>query len=219
MYAVDADVWVLTETHDSLGPGSDYAAVHASQRPFGSDGVVEGSRWVSIWSRHGFVEAEIAVGDRERTVACIVDFEGRRLVIYGTVLPWTNDSERDGMEAELSRQAPEWLSLPTEHDASFCLAGDFNVNLGGPHYYGSNASKEAVATRLRDADLVAMTDFERTKDRRPDYGIIDHIALSSDLAPSATLVDLWGPRTEDGRPMSDHSGVCIEISRAARVGE
>lgn len=45
---VAADVWVLTETHDSITPGAGHAAVSTT----GSDRMHwPGERWVTIWSR------------------------------------------------------------------------------------------------------------------------------------------------------------------------
>lgn len=62
----DADVWVLTETHDRLDLQSEgYAAV--SSAPTRDD---EG-RWVTIWTRFP-VLAPIQTDDKERTTAAIV---------------------------------------------------------------------------------------------------------------------------------------------------
>ena len=49
---------------------------------------------------------------------------------------------------------PEWAALPVDHDAVGCVAGDFNANIGGPHYYGSTDSKLAIAECLAAAKLI-----------------------------------------------------------------
>lgn len=84
--AVDADIWVLTETHDGLGPGDAVDVAHAAQRPMTHDNVVLGSRWVSIWSRWPIAE-RLELTDPERTAACVIDRGGQPLIVYGTVLP------------------------------------------------------------------------------------------------------------------------------------
>src|SRR5665647_2911689 len=81
---VDADVWVLTETHDSVSPGPGYSAVSAGQpdRPGEPD-----ERWATIWSRLP-IEPLPPTRDVARSVAALVHpTTGRPLVIYGTVLP------------------------------------------------------------------------------------------------------------------------------------
>ena len=63
---------------------------------------VAGSRWASIWSRKPLTP--VAVSDPERTTAALVDLGGAKLLVYGTVLPWYTDAERDGMSNELAAQ-------------------------------------------------------------------------------------------------------------------
>ena len=95
MAKVDADVWVLTETHDSLSlTQSGYRPIHGEQRPVG-DGqhrnIMAGSRWVSIWSRLPISRIELAPGDPRRH-CCI---------------------RRDPLEAMLDSCAgPGWTRLP-----------------------------------------------------------------------------------------------------------
>ena len=129
--------WHLRAHRDPrfLSPGRDDGPVHATHRSGAARDIVDGSRWVSIWYRRAFHQA----GPRKRSTwseqprVSLTPTAGRYFV-YGTVLPWTSDTERGGMSAELARQAPEWTSLPKMHDAQCCLAGDLTVNLGGPHF-------------------------------------------------------------------------------------
>ena len=48
MQAVDADVWILTETHVDHGPGDGYQSVHTPAFP---ERRPESERWVGIWSK------------------------------------------------------------------------------------------------------------------------------------------------------------------------
>jgi endonuclease/exonuclease/phosphatase family metal-dependent hydrolase len=212
MAEYDADVWILTETHDDLSPGPDYKAVHARQRADEARDVVEGSRWVSVWSRVGFLARAIPLTDPQRTVAGLIDLSPGRLLVYGTVLPWGNDRSRAGMTGELDRQAPEWSALPKQFDARCCVAGDFNVNLGGPHYYGSETNKAAVRSCLKRAGLEPVTDYDHTKEHRPEHGVIDHVAVSRQAAGDAEVVAVFGPRNNSDEPMSDHFGVVVDVN-------
>lgn len=66
----DADIWALTETHDSLAPTDQHQPVHSDQRPLHGRRVRAGSRWVSIWTRYPIIERVMAPNaDTERTVA------------------------------------------------------------------------------------------------------------------------------------------------------
>lgn len=209
MEVVDADVWVLTETHDMVVPPGRYQAVSTIQRPGTSQGIRDGSRWVSVWSR--LPAEQVCTVDSERSAAALVTVDGTRVLIFGTVLPWTTDTERPGMVHELSRQMPDWRDLPSHLGASAIVAGDFNVNLGGPHYYGANASKAAVARALAEAGLVVMTDYDHLLPLAPTEGVIDHIAVSAGLAANSRPAAVWGRQNEHGEPMSDHSGVAVDI--------
>jgi endonuclease/exonuclease/phosphatase family metal-dependent hydrolase len=210
MASVDADIWVLTETHDQLSPGNDYCAMSSAPRPVTSRGVRDGSRWATIWTRLGGMAAVTPV-DTERCAAATLDTEVGPLLIYATVLPWTNDVARRGMTAELARQQTDWQTLARAHNAGCVVAGDFNVNLGGPHHYGSNASKAAVADALARSGLVAVTDFDHLRYLAPTEGVIDHIAVPAALARRATPYKFWGRNNKDGRPMSDHSGIAVDL--------
>ena len=216
--AIDADIWVLTETHDDLRPGDHYADHSSAQRPPGASTVRERSRWVSIWTRLPFMNKAVKLNDPERTTAALIDCGQCALLVYGTVLPWYGDTERGGMGGALSAQAPEWASLPHEHGAPCCVAGDFNVNLGGPHVYGSRASKQLLSDALRDAELDPVTDhshqsdfYSNTRTGVNPHGLVNHIALSPQLAATAKIVSIFGPRDSGGSFMSDHAGVVVEL--------
>ena len=140
--ANDADVWVLTETHDDLRPDGCPHVAHSDQRPLGAPGVVAGSRWVSIWSRRPLRTLRSPVSDPDRTVSAVVDLGGDGLLlVYGTVMPWHADQgdqasgEKRPFWSEHYRvtamQAAEWTRLRECHPgAKLCVAGDFNTEYG-----------------------------------------------------------------------------------------
>lgn len=51
-----ADIWVLTETHDELVPPGCEHVAHSEPRPKNFSAIRPGSRWVSIWSRFPIIE-------------------------------------------------------------------------------------------------------------------------------------------------------------------
>jgi endonuclease/exonuclease/phosphatase family metal-dependent hydrolase len=212
MDRVDADVWILTETHSSLSPnGTGYHGVDSDGRPLmdGNRGIKAGSHWVTIWSRLPIEKIDLSRGDPRRVAAAITGETGSKVAVYGTVLPWTGDTETEGMRSVLARQVEEWTDLKARHEDRLCVAGDFNVNLGGEHFYGSNDSKEAVQEALDSTGLTAMTRYENTPGRR--YGIIDHVAVPTDAAPMSELFCVWEDHDSQGRQLSDHPGAAVDI--------
>ncbi len=140
-----ADIWVLTETHDALVPKDAVHAAHSEPRPHQRDG----SRWVSIWSRYPIIE-QVVCEDSRRTVCALLEIEETiRLLVYGTVMPWAADQGDDPPEEKLPNwsehhralplQCAEWLDLRQRYpDALLCVAGDFNTDMGRGSRYGTH---------------------------------------------------------------------------------
>ena len=86
--ASDADIWFLTETHLEVNPHEGFFPVFSCNPDRNSN---DGERWVAIWSRWPIEPLETFVSDSARCVAGrIPDSPLGELIIYGTVLPWTN---------------------------------------------------------------------------------------------------------------------------------
>jgi hypothetical protein len=60
----EADIWVLTETHDALRPRWMRSAVCPQRRPDDASAVRFGSRWVSVWSRFPISRLKLGPGAR-----------------------------------------------------------------------------------------------------------------------------------------------------------
>jgi endonuclease/exonuclease/phosphatase family metal-dependent hydrolase len=215
MVSIDADIWVLTETHDDLRPptSGSWHQVSTDQRPQDAEDVKDGSRWATIWSRLPVIEHVRPDYDPVRATAGVIDTPLGRLLIFGTVFPWYHDAGRT-VAQEIARQSVDWRNLRSSRgNVSICVAGDLNVNLDGPHYYGSNESKEAVRKTFDDQGLVALTDFSHTGPaQHQKYGLIDHIAISALFADLAVATEVWQRDNARGDLMSDHCGVAIEFS-------
>lgn len=215
---MNCDVWVLTETHDDLDlRGEGYQSVSTIPRATGR----AGGHWTTIWSRLPLVKT-VDVTNEHRTVAAVLRAPIGELVVFGTVLPWHSDkgdNENARNWEEFYRVVPlqglEWVRLRAAHpDAYLCVAGDLNMNLGGPHYYGTKPGRAMLEEALRAAGLTCLTRTERTK-ALLRHGPIDHICLSSRLVSGSELVEAWEGTTEDGVRLSDHSGLVVTVDAGA----
>ena len=210
MAEIDADVWILTETHDDLSPGPEFRAVHGANRPLddGNRQVVKGSRFVSIWVKNEGSPTSLDVTDRVFSVACLVGTEMGPLVVFGTVLPWYG---RGNYVETVETQSADWRALGRESGANVCVAGDFNADLeGGPHYYGAKTSKRAITEALAATGLTLLTGYERTRSSR-EHGLIDHITISNDVASGSREPIVWDMVDAEGRRLSDHVGVAVDV--------
>ena len=150
---VDADIWVLTETHESVSPGPDFRSVMTT----GADRTGRpGERWAMIWSRFA-IEPVAEISDPVRAVcARIVPAGGAPLVVDATVLPWVAGSWRyipaaggDAFAAALKLQSQEWKAIRAAHpDHDLIVAGDFNQDLADSHYYGSHDNRRRLLRHL-----------------------------------------------------------------------
>jgi endonuclease/exonuclease/phosphatase family metal-dependent hydrolase len=210
---MNADVWVLTETNDELNLGEGYRPVSTTRRVTGR----AGGRWTTIWSRFPIVR-QVSVRDENRTVAAIVQAPLGELLVYGTVMPWHSDLGPSGNATNWSEhhrvvpeQAEEWRALCEAHPGvALCVAGDFNMNLGGKHHYGTKTGRELLRSGLEAAGLVCITETNRIPSGKLRYSPIDHIVLSKKLAPFASVVEAWEGTDGDGVRLSDHSGLVVE---------
>ena len=131
------------------------------------------------------------VSDSPRcAVGHIPDSSFDELVLYGTVLPWTNawhgipGANGQAFEAALSVQRNDWQRLQQRFpDATLIVAGDFNQDLARWHYYGSKRKRSLLQTALIQSNLIALTAGDNDPIGRdsPPRACIDHICISSDM--------------------------------------
>lgn len=212
-----AGIWILTETHDDLDLSETHAAVSTTQRPTGR----KGGRWVTIWTQWPVLQ-RIAVGDATRTVGTLLDTPVGPLAVYGTVLPWHSDpgsgdspakswSEQDRV---LPLQLAEWRAIQDSlPGVPLVVAGDLNMNLGGKHYYGTKRGRKALRDGLADLGLGCATEYDRLPEGVLQYSPIDHIVVPIDWLERTHVEDAWEGTNEDGRKLTDHSGLLIHVNR------
>lgn len=212
-----ADLWVLTETHDDLDLSPTHCAVHSHQRPAKR----EGARWVSIWTAFEVLH-RIEVVDPERTAAAMMNTPLGPMVVYGTVLPWHSDRGKHTGDVEvphwsehhreIPRQAAEWSALRDRHkQALMCVAGDLNMNITGPHYYGTKLGRSLLLGAMEANSLTCVTSTERLPTGALQHPPIDHILLSDTLAAHSQVIAAWEGSQVDIR-LSDHSGIVVQVA-------
>ena len=89
---ISTDIWILTETHKSVGPKHSNSVVSTESK--------EGECWSSIWSQYPITSLIDFVSDRQRCAAAkVIHPKYGDLIIYATVLPWVG-STWDGQPLE-----------------------------------------------------------------------------------------------------------------------
>ena len=107
------------------------------------------------------------------------------------------------------QQTEEWQKLRVRYpEAALCVAGDFNMRLGGPVV--RDEGKKALYAGLSAAELVCVTPTEHIPPGRLPRPHIDHICVPEAWAQRSKVVEAW-PGTIDGVRLSDHSAVVVEV--------
>ena len=118
--AINADIWVLTETGEDVSPAPGYHGVATTEFDRASHDA--GEVWTKIWSRWP-IERLAPVSDAARCVAArVIPPHRAPFIVYGTVLPWPSSTWRGlahkgglAFGAALEAQASDWASLQAAH--------------------------------------------------------------------------------------------------------
>lgn len=218
---VDADLLVLTETHDGFNPGYKNVCSSAAGRD-GKD--LKQHRWASIWSNDELEPIEIQ--DKERTVAARVTPKGSApYIVFATVLPWMgstwqNHISKGGVafRESLMVQKADWLHLRQTHptDELFVI-GDFNQALVDSQYYGSKQNRRELESALQEVGLIALTAGKNDPIARDSSqcACIDHICMHGDSKWELTKTERWPNLEKPMRSLSDHFGVAVTLKRSS----
>lgn len=225
MAAIDADLWILTETHELVGPGDGYSAAFSGEPDRRSE---SGERWVGIWSKFPVETLSSFVEDSARCVAArIVHPEFGEIVVYGGVLPWNGSKWRNlpsaggvAFEAALHMQRSDWNRLRRKFaDAMMIVAGDLNQDLASRHYYGSKKNRRLLEKVLEEEGLEAVTAAGHdpvARDSAP-YACIDHICVSRSSQWCLLSTKRWPDSNTPDKRLSDHFGIVVELGRDKRT--
>lgn len=227
MQVIDADIWILTETHQAMSPDENYQGAHTD--PIKNyKRHTDGERRSSIWSRFP-INQNIETHDPETAVCVELQTPKGSVIVYATVIPYhaagTSLPYRSGMKfveglktmelhgASIERHRKDWQRIRTEHaDHAFIVGGDFNQHRDGAGAYGARG-REPLTQALNESSLSCVTeqDFKAIgilTTRRN----IDHICLSQQLTSKTIEVSAWeAGESSNGKQLSDHNGVWVDL--------
>jgi hypothetical protein len=222
MAAVNADIWVLTETHVDHIPGDNFTQLHTpplvERRPIDE-------RWVGIWSRHPMTPITDPPPRARGTLAVLAGTPAGDIVVYGCVIPWANEPTfADGnpakmweAHAETIEQVDHDLTMIRQHHPSVpvVLAGDFNQDRDGSGWYGTHTVRRQLTGVLDRHDLASPTAIDVVAaGLLRSHHLVDHICISTSLAADVE-VRCWETVDDDGVRLSDHPTVAVDL-RAGR---
>lgn len=221
MKVVNADIWILTESHVAMSPGENYRGAHTEHI---ESRHTDGERRSSIWSR--FPINQIIETHDPKTAVC-VDLQTPEgpVIVYATVIPWTGYPYRSGMEfveglktmelhkASIERHGKDWQRIRAEYpDHAFIVGGDFNQHRDGEGSYGARG-REPLTQALSASRLSCVTEQDFKALGILNRRNVDHICLSQRLVSKVTEVDAWEAGTlPNGKRHSDHNGVWLDLA-------
>lgn len=138
-------------------------------------------------------------------------------------MPWASD-RGDNMSDEPVRnwsehhrivvqQGEEWADLRRQYpNAELCVAGDLNMNLGGPHYYGTAQGRRLLRAAMAASGLFCATSTERIPPGALMHPPIDHVLLPMAWDSRSTVAGTWEGRVGTGPRLSDHSGLAVAVT-------
>ncbi|MDP9310849.1 MAG: endonuclease/exonuclease/phosphatase family protein [Chloroflexota bacterium] len=219
--AIDADIWILTETHEVINLGEHYACVTSPTQPLRRKGEVT----TAIWTRCDLGQTIPTFADQpdepnpqfqtyalrgpatSPAVCAEVTTPLGAVLVYGTIITWLQDKGPQGDAGykveqlhAIEKHRDDWTCI--RNGQPMCVAGDFNVTLNG-RIWGPREAREKLTEALEDNELNCVTNtFEYC---------IDHICLSKDWAERVIRREQWQPPTMDGKPVSDHRGSYVDV--------
>ena len=215
----DPDVICLTEARPETMPD----AGHTITSEISGAGNIEnrGARKVVLWSRFGWRDVDKLGSPRlpeGRFISATTGVIGQTWTIVGMCIPYhayrTNEKWGE-QRLKVWEGACRYLDALREdvlplfgNRERIVLLGDFNLQIPPKNYPypGSEADQKRRATL---ADLQIPTAGEVVYPAL-DKRFIDHVALSYDIIHDPPV--FFSRIHEDGTVLSDHNGVCIDVS-------
>jgi hypothetical protein len=230
MLAVDADVWILTETNSCVSPGSEYQCLES--RPItGPERYAAGENRTTIWSRLPMGQEPIKTHDPETAVYAEIKHGDSLFLIYGTIIPYQHagtsypyrfeGAEVEGKKAwelhyeSIGNHAADWRRLRDEFPAHLLVvAGDFNQNRDGRRWYGTKKGRQDLGAALASVNLACATEgvIEPVKEGDLLNPTVDHICLDRAIEERGIVVRGWpAGETPGGKRLTDHTGVYVDV--------
>ena len=219
MAEIDADIWILTETHSDLSPGGKYLSSTSAE----PDRVSQpGECWSAIWSRFPIEPLPDFVSDSSRCAAAIIEHPKLgTFIVFSCVLPWHGSTWRgipsrdsEAFSAALEMYSKDWQRARNAFPkATLVVAGDFNQSLVDWHYYGSRKQRGLLEKAIADNMMTVATagDFDPIARDSAPCACIDHICISKLPDHFAWKTVRWPEMPRPNKKLSDHFGVAVTI--------
>lgn len=212
---IDADLWVLTETHSAIALDG-YACLATPSQPGYH---ANGESFAAIWSRWPILQS-VPTFDPYFAVCAEVDSPAGPMLVFATIITYANDPgpNENSLRWEEHRKsvashAADWRRLRDEFpDHLFCVAGDFNQSRDGSGWYEDAESLKRLTAALDESSLQCVTEVDmRANGLLQSRASVDHICLSQSLAKRVQSIGAWEGISQDDFKMSDHNGVVIAV--------
>jgi len=194
----DADIYILTETHEKLNLGEGYHTVSSKALYPDHDGMTDyknGECRTQIFSQYKILEQKLTF-DAYHTLHLVLDTPNGKLTVYGGIIGIDGGTTKN-FKRDLDGVLADWSALDKEEN--ICLAGDFNTILQGHRWPSIDAVEKLTA------------DFKKLKLTNLTLGIplsVDHIVLSNSLLLKKKIkLETWNAE----KNLSDHIGICAEV--------
>lgn len=223
---LNTDIIVLTETSHAVNLSA-YFPYSISTLSYDR---TPDEQWVTIWSKWEIVE-EIKTFDSYRTVCAKIKSPFGEIIIYGTIIPYHMAGVKgvrygnldykawEYHEKDLYRQSADWEKL-SKNECPLFVIGDFNQCRSNNRGYGTMKVRSILTDLLEKNDLTCVTEIDfsdkfLTEDPKKGKirSNIDHICISNTLINKFENynVGAWNHFLVDGKYMSDHNGVYVEL--------
>ncbi len=193
LFALEADILILTETNKLIDLGSKYYSYHSSSlsNPMYKVDEVRSSiysKYPSLFKINTFNE-EIAICE-------VLDTPIGNIAVYATIIG-IYGNRHPNFKTDLELQIQDFKRIWNQ--CSFCIAGDFNISFGDKYYYTKEGRNKLNST-FNELGLVNFTNKVLNN--------IDHIVISQELlSVSEVNCQVWNL----DKKLSDHIGVMVHL--------
>ncbi len=219
--AIDADIWILTETHAAIKLDPPYNCVESPPQKLRR----KGEQTTAIWTRCKVLRNIPTFTDRpdERDPQCPTYAVGRPamspaacaeietplgpLLVYGTIIAHFGDKGRevtssygDEQYKAIHAHRDDWARL--RNSRPMCVAGDFNTTLNGRSWEPKDARPKLEAALVTN-DLHCVTNTFAY--------CIDHICLTPEWAERVIHREQWEIPLRDGKKITDHKATSVDL--------
>lgn len=215
---VDADLWILTETHEAI----DLSATHHGAATDPSPRKPRpGEACAAVWSRWPILR-KVATSDPTEAVCIEIDHPDGPMLVYGSIIAYAGYKGPDGNSTAWEQHyryiewhGHDWRRFRQDFPGhTLITGGDYNQNRDGARWYGTRKGRDMLTTALGSADLRCVTEEDFVKaGKLRDRHTVDHLCMDSAWADRVLSVTPWERERQDGVRLSDHSGILVELAK------